>query len=168
MCTLLLFASAHIYTLSLFYTSHSCTKHIKFLPLLPLPPFSDSPSFSLSVQPCCGVWLIGDTWDECETWELCSSSEHQPPCRASVLSCTVKKKKRTQKKRSGTEVKRGTIVIYGGSRLRVFRLCPDGGISFRRTWISEYGHQAKNHSWFTDLEHEDRGELVWCIFFYAV
>lgn len=106
MCTLLLFASAHIYSLSLFYTSHSCTKHIKFLPLLPLPPFSDSPSFSLSVQPCCGVWLIGDTWDECETWELCSSSEHQPPCRASVLSCTVKKKKNTKEKKRDRSEKR--------------------------------------------------------------
>lgn len=96
-----------VFPLSLFYTSHSCTKHIKFLICPPLS-LSCSPSFSSSLTPSLSwwVWLIGDTWDECETWELSRSSEHQPPCRVSIPYCTVQMKSREKKKDIKTEMKR--------------------------------------------------------------
>lgn len=150
-----------VFPLSLFYTSHSCTKHIKFLICPPLS-LSCSPSFSSSLTPSLSwwVWLIGDTWDECETWELSRSSEHQPPCRVSIPYCTVKMKSREKKKRykDRNEKKGGAVRVWftdtaEGWGLCVFSPRPARGISFKTDtdqWIRPF-YVRQTLCWRTEL-----------------
>lgn len=123
---------------------------------------SCSPSFSSSLTPSLSwwVWLIGDTWDECETWELSRSSEHQPPCRVSIPYCTVKMKSREKKKRykDRNEKKGGAVRVWftdtaEGWGLCVFSPRPARGISFKTDtdqWIRPF-YVRQTLCWRTEL-----------------
>lgn len=64
------------------------------------------------------------------------------PVEQAFYNALYKKEKKGDRSEKRNEKRNCAIVIYGGSRLRVFRLCLDGGISFKRAWISEYGHHV--------------------------
>lgn len=142
-------SSSYIQSISPVFVLYKSLMH-KAYQILDMPPplsLSCSPSFSSSLTPSLSwwVWLIGDTWDECETWELSRSSEHQPPCRVSIPYCTVKMKSREGKKDIKTEMKRKEelwecdlrTLLKAGGCVCSHRVLPEESPS-KRTRISEY------------------------------
>lgn len=157
-------SSSYIQSISPVFVLYKSLMH-KAYQILDMPPplsLSCSPSFSSSLTPSLSwwVWLIGDTWDECETWELSRSSEHQPPCRVSIPYCTVKMKSREKKKRykDRNEKKGGAVRVWftdtaEGWGLCVFSPRPARGISFKTDtdqWIRPF-YVRQTLCWRTEL-----------------